>query len=61
MFGKEVRIQPLLGSKNMNIGDRANGENRRRYLPWLFSWCLAQRAGLEVKYALTINGYITLP
>jgi hypothetical protein len=30
-------------------------------LPWPFSWCLAQRALPEVKYMLTINGYITLP
>lgn len=61
MFGEEVRIQPLVGSKNMNICDRASGENRRRQLPWPFSWCLAQRALPEVKYALTVNGYIALP
>lgn len=60
MFGEEVRIQTLLGSKNMNICDRANVENRRRHLPWPFSWCLAQRALPEVKYVLTTNGYITL-
>ena len=60
MLGKEVRTQPVLGSKKMNICDRANGENGRRYLPWPFSWCLAQRALPEVKYMLTINGYITL-
>ena len=60
MLGKEVRTQPVLGSKKMNICDRAHGENGRRYLPWPFSWCLAQRALPEVKYMLTINGYITL-
>ena len=61
MLGKEVRTQPVLGSKKTNICDRAHGENGRRYSPWPFSWCLAQRALPEVKYMLTINGYITLP
>lgn len=60
MLGKEVRIQPFLGSKKMNICDRAHGENGRRYLPWPLSWCLAQRALPEVKYVLTVNGYMTL-
>lgn len=61
MFGKEVRTQPVLGSKNMNICDRANGENRRHYSPWRFSWCLARRALPEMKYVLTSNGYVVLP
>ena len=60
MLGKEVRTQPVLGSKSMNICYRAHGENGRRYLPWPFSWCLAQRALPEVKYVLTVNGYMTL-
>lgn len=61
MFGEEVRIQPLLGSRNMNICDRANVEHRRGLLPWPFSWCLAERALPEVKYVLTVNGYTVLP
>jgi len=61
MLGEKVGIQPLLGSKNMNICDRANGEDGRRCLPWPFSWCLAQRALPELKCVLTIHGYITLP
>jgi hypothetical protein len=61
MLGEKVGIQPAPGSKNMDICDRANGENRRRYSPWPFSWCLAGRALPEVKYALTVNGYIALP
>ena len=61
MFGKEVGVQPLLGSKDMDICDRANGGNRGRHLPWPFSWCLAQRALPEVKYVLTAGGYVALP
>ena len=61
MLREEVRMQPVLGSKNMDICDRASGENRRGQLPWPFSWCLTERALPGVKYALTTNGYIALP
>jgi len=61
MFGKEVRTQPVLGSKNMNICDRASEENRRHYSLGPFSWCLARRALPELRYVLTISGYIVLP
>jgi hypothetical protein len=60
MFGRQVRIQPVLGSKNMNISDRANEGDGLRSSSGIFSWRLAQRALPELKYVLTINGYVTL-
>jgi len=60
MFGEEVRTQPL-GNRDMNICDRAKGENGRRHLPRPFSWCFARHALPGLKYVLTNNGYIVLP
>jgi hypothetical protein len=61
MLGKKVRIQPLMGSKDMNICHRANGENGCCHSTGPFSWYLARCAVPEMKYVLTINGYIILP
>jgi hypothetical protein len=61
MVGKEVRIRPLWGSKNMNVSDRANGENGNHSSPGPFSWYLAEKALPELKYALTVTGYVVLP
>jgi hypothetical protein len=60
MFVRQSRIQPLLGSKGMNISDRAHEPNERRYSSVL-SWYLAQPAPPELRYVLTINGYVILP
>jgi hypothetical protein len=60
MFERQIKTQPVLGSKNMNISDRANEEDGRRSSSGIFSWRLAQRALPELKYVLTINGYVTL-
>ena len=61
MFAKEGPVQPLLGSKNLNICDRANEENRPHSSPGPLSWYFVERALPESKYVLTINGYAVLP
>ena len=61
MFGKEVGVQPLVGSKGMNICDRANEERGRRSAPGPFSWYINRRAVSEVKHVLTAGGYVALP
>jgi hypothetical protein len=61
MARAQIRIQPLLGSKNLNIADRAKGKGERRSSSGLFSWYVAQRALPELKYLLTTNGYVILP
>lgn len=60
MFGKEVRIHPLWGSKNMNVSDRANRENGNRSSPGPLSWYLTENALPDLKYALTATGYVVL-
>ena len=60
MFARQGPVQPLLGSKRMNICDRASKENEH-HSPGLYSWYIAQRALPESKYVLTINGYAILP
>ena len=60
MLGRQMNIQPLLGSKDMNVSDRANQENGRHSSSGSLSWCLADRALPELKYVLTINGSVTL-
>ena len=61
MLAKQAPTQPLLGSKKLNIGDRANQENKPDSSPGPLSWCVAQRALPELKYVLTSNGYVVLP
>jgi hypothetical protein len=61
MARAQIRIQPLVGSKNMNIADRAKGKEERRSSSGPFSWYIAQRSVPESKYVLTINGYVILP
>jgi len=61
MLRKEVRMQPLVGSKNMNYCDRASGENGRSHSLGPLPWYLAPRALPELKYVLTSNGYMALP
>jgi hypothetical protein len=60
MFERQIKTQPVLGSRNMNISDRANEEDELRSSSGILSWRLAQRALPELKYVLTINGYVTL-
>jgi hypothetical protein len=61
MIAKQSRIQPLLGSKNMSVSDRASGEVVHHSSSGAFSWYLAQRALPELKYVATVNGYVILP
>jgi hypothetical protein len=61
MFARQVPVQRLLGSKKMNVCDRANRENEPRSSAGPFSWYFAQRALPELKYVLTNNGYTVLP
>jgi len=61
MVRTQSRIGPPLGSKNMSISDRAKGEGRRQFSPGPLAWYFAQRALPELKYVLTINGYVVLP
>jgi hypothetical protein len=60
MFERQIRIQTPWGSKDMNVSDRANGENRGRSSSGPFSWYLAQRPLPGLKYVATINGYVIL-
>jgi hypothetical protein len=60
MFAKQAPVHRLLGSKKMNIGDRASKENGRPSTGPC-SWYFAQRALPEPKYVLTSNGYTVLP
>jgi hypothetical protein len=60
MIAKQSRIQPLLGSKDMNVSDRANEKNGHRSSSGPLSWYFAERALPELKYGLTINGYVVL-
>jgi len=61
MARAQIRIQPLVGSKNLNIADRARGKEERRSSSGPFSWYVAQPGLPELKYVLTINGYVILP
>jgi hypothetical protein len=61
MFAKQGPVQPLLGSRNMNICDRAKEGNGPHSSPGPLSWYFAQRALPESKYVLTIKGYVILP
>jgi hypothetical protein len=60
MFERQIKTQPVLGSKNMNICDRANERDGVRSSSVLFSWYFAQRALPELKYVLTNKGYMVL-
>jgi hypothetical protein len=61
MFAKQLPVQRLLGSRRMNVCDRANKENGALSSAGPFSWYFAQRAVPELKYVLTNNGYTVLP
>jgi len=60
MFAKQVPVHHLLGSKKMNICDRASKKNGHPS-PGPYSWYFAERALPELKYVLTRNGYAVLP
>ena len=61
MLRKEARIQPFMGSKNMNVCDRASEKSGRFHSPRPLPWYLAPGAWPKLKYVLTSNGYIALP
>jgi len=61
MARAQIRMQPLVGSKNMNIADRAKGKGERRSSSGPFFWYISQRGLPELKYLLTTNGYVILP
>jgi hypothetical protein len=61
MIERQIETQPVLGSKDINISDRANEPNSRRPSQRLLSWYLAQLALLGLKYSLTAGGYVILP
>jgi hypothetical protein len=60
VFDRQIKTEPLLASKKMSVSTRANGKNgchsSSERLPWYF----AQRALPELKYVLTISGYVLL-
>jgi hypothetical protein len=60
MFAKQAPVHRLLGSKKMNVCDRASKENGRSSTG-PYSWYFARPALPEVKYVLTGNGYAVLP
>ena len=61
MNERQIGTHPLLGSKDVNVSDRASDTNERGYSSRAFSWYLAQPALPNLKYALTLNGYLILP
>jgi hypothetical protein len=61
MFAKQVAVQALLGSKEMDICDRANEQSEPRSSAGPLSWYFAQRTLPELKYVLTNKGYSVLP
>jgi len=61
MFDKQIKTQQVLGCKDMSICDRANEEDGLHSSSGILSWRFAQGALPEVKYALTVNGYMILP
>jgi len=60
MFAKQRPVHRLLGSKRINVCDRASKENGGSPTG-PNSWLFAQRALPELKYVLTSNGYTVLP
>lgn len=61
MLERKLRMQVWWGSRDMDVSDRANGENRDPSSSGPFSWYLAPRPLPDVKYVATINGYVVLP
>ena len=61
MNERQIGTHPLLGSIEVSVSDRTSETNERRYSSRAFSWYLAQPALPNLKYALTINGYLILP
>lgn len=61
MNERQIEMHPLLGSIEVNVSDRTSETNERRYSSRASSWYLAQPALPNLKYALTINGYVILP
>ncbi len=60
MLERQITTQLALGSKDMRISGRANEEDGSRSSLGILSWRSAQHALPELKYALTINGYVIL-
>ena len=61
MFEKQIKTQQVLGCKDMSISDRANEADGLHSSSGVLAWRFAQGALPEVKYALTVNGYMILP
>jgi len=60
MFEKQIKTQQVLRCKDMSISDQANEADGLHSSSGVLSWRFAQGALPEVKYALTINGYVIL-
>jgi len=60
MLERQIKTQPVLGSKDTRISGRANEEDGSRSSSGISSWLFARQALPELKYALTINGYVIL-
>ena len=61
MFESQIKTQTGLGSKEMRVYDRAKEEDRLRSSSSISSWGPDRHALPELKYTLTINGYVILP
>ena len=61
MFEKQIKTQQVSGCKGMRISDPANEEDGLRSSSGILASRFAQGALPEVKYALTVNGYMILP
>ena len=60
MFESQIKTRTVLGSKEMRVSDRANEQDGVRSFSRILSWDFDQRALPELKYTLTINGYVIL-
>ena len=61
MFGGQIKTQTVLGSKETGVSDRANEEDGLCSSSGILPWGSDQHALPELKYTLTINGYVILP
>ena len=61
MFEKQIKTQQVLGCEDMRISDGANEADVLHSSSGVLSWRFAQGALPEVKFALTVNGYMILP
>jgi hypothetical protein len=61
MTEKQIKTQPGLGIRDINISDRANERESDHSSSGMFSWYFAQPSVPGLKYVVTVGGYLILP